>query len=185
MSLIDLWPGTSFDKIPTAKGRQIGYSSKGVYMERGIMLILRSEFAAVSQCRGLQIRAIEAVKSFMTSPRSSGSYGTSRPRGRWRVFWPNPFLFRRQMKLLHPFKSCYPKIPALFLLVALMLEGHRALISPTASWSSESCFVKQSITKWLEQTKRMKKRKGPKNSRWPLLSGSWQTSSERGAPGWS
>lgn len=66
-----------------------------------------------------------------------------------------------------------------------MLEGHRALISPPTSWSSESCSVKQSITKWLEQTKWMKKRKGSKNSRWLLLSGTWQTSLERGAPGWS
>lgn len=99
VSLIDIWAGTSFDNITTAKGKQIGYSSRGVYREMVIMLILRSEFPAVSQCRELQIRVIEAVKSFMTSSQSTGSYGTSQPRGRWLVFWPNPFLFRRQMKL--------------------------------------------------------------------------------------
>lgn len=99
VSLIDIWAGTSFDNITTAKGKQIEFSSRGVYMEMGIMLILLSEFLAVSQCRELQIRVIEAVKSFMTSSQSTGSYGTVKPRGRWLLFWPNPFLFRRQMKL--------------------------------------------------------------------------------------
>lgn len=42
------------------------------------MSILRREFPAVSQSRELQIRAIEAVKSFVI-PQNSGSHGTSQP----------------------------------------------------------------------------------------------------------
>ena len=52
-------------------------------MKMGIILMLLREFSAASQCTDLQIRAIEAVTSFVTSFQSSGSYGASQPRGRW------------------------------------------------------------------------------------------------------
>lgn len=72
VSLSDHWAGMSADETSTAKGN-----------EDGNYLMLLREFSAASQCTDLQIRAIEAVTSFVTSFQSSSSYGASQPRGRW------------------------------------------------------------------------------------------------------